>query len=322
MRLLNYARRVQSPAVSGIVGSAVHRLHTPIPSLPANEPSALVKRFLAPIVVVLLNLFVGATALGESGAQKISSAVSEGSAMGFAAADDISARFSILKSLADQAIGQDPAFLGRVRFSADSSDRTFSIDMDAVPSTLVLSKSDADAPVLEALIRLAVLNRDLQSAFPGEGSWRAETDAVERAARQCLQTPGSAEFPGDDAARPCVGQIDDSFSSLRKSVASFANAKGLKERDSRTRGIPGYPVHIAVVPPRAKLKVMTLLEYKKCQILQRPKDQYEWLDMVGSTFQMIGRYRYRVEWPADLNGPEEGDVEITGPQTLTFTPSR
>jgi hypothetical protein len=35
---------------------------------------------------------------------------------------------------------------------------------------------------------------------------------------------------------------------------------------------------------------------------------------------MIGMYRYRIEWPAKLNGPEEGNLNIDEPKEIDFTP--
>ena len=323
MALMDDALRIQFPLESGIPGSSGQWLPTAVSNSFTKKSSASFKGILLPMAILLLNLLTacGVAELGASRYRPVYAAASKGLAARFAALDEYAVPFSLLKDLADQAIRQDPAFLGKVRFSAHPEDRTFSINLAAVPSDLLLSKSDTNAPVLDALIRVAALRRDLQAAFPGEDSWRAEADGVEQAAKRCMQASGSGGSAGADP-ETCLDQIDGSFSIFRKAVIAFATAKGLKERNEDTRGIPGYPVHVAIMPPRAKLKVMTLLEYKKCQYLQKPKEQYEWTDLVGSTFQMIGKYRYRVEWPADLNGPEEGDIEITGPQTLTFTPSR
>jgi hypothetical protein len=66
---------------------------------------------------------------------------------------------------------------------------------------------------------------------------------------------------------------------------------------------------------------MTLLEYKKYQYSQTPKEKYQWNDLLATDNDMIGWYHYRAEWPVELNGPDEGDFEIKGPSTLTFKPN-
>lgn len=312
------------PIGSEIHGSSAPYPHRAVSNLLTIRKSASLKGIVMLMAVALLNMRTtrGMAECRDLRFWQVYPALSRGQAAINAQVEEHAVSFSLLKDLANEAIRQDPAFLGKVRFRIDPKNRTFSIDLAALPLDLVLSKSDANAPVLEALIRLAALQRDLQAAFSGESFWRAEADAVEQAVKRCSQSSGLTEGADGDPGRTCRDQMVGSFSALRKVVISFATAKGFKERDDSTRGIPGFPVHIAVVPPRAKLKVMTFLEYKKCQYLQKPKETYEWTDLVGSTFQMIGRYRYRIEWPADLKGPEEGDIEITGPQTLTFTPSR
>jgi len=66
---------------------------------------------------------------------------------------------------------------------------------------------------------------------------------------------------------------------------------------------------------------MTLLQYKKYQYFQVPKEKYQWSDLLASDNDMIGWYHYRAEWPAELNGPDEGDFEVKGPGTITFKPN-
>ena len=67
---------------------------------------------------------------------------------------------------------------------------------------------------------------------------------------------------------------------------------------------------------------MTLLEFKKYQYFKTPREQYQWNDILDADNDLIGWYHYRVEWPADLNGPEEGDIEIKKPGVLTFRPTQ
>jgi len=82
----------------------------------------------------------------------------------------------------------------------------------------------------------------------------------------------------------------------------------------------GYPVRIKIEPPKAHVRVMTLLEYKKYRYTNTAPEQYQWNDLLDSESLMIGWYHYRAEWPQELNGPEEGDFEIKKAGTITFSP--
>jgi hypothetical protein len=79
-------------------------------------------------------------------------------------------------------------------------------------------------------------------------------------------------------------------------------------------------VIVKIEPPRARVDVMTLLEYKKCRYSQIPEDQCQWNEILDPEHLMIGWYHYRADWPQDLNGTEAGDFEITKPGTITFRP--
>src|SRR5271157_1333438 len=85
--------------------------------------------------------------------------------------------------------------------------------------------------------------------------------------------------------------------------------------------VRGYRVRVNVEPPRARVRVMTLLEYRKCLYFRSPLED-QWIDLLSVENEMIGRYRYLALWPPELNGREEGEIEITGPATITFAPKQ
>ena len=227
-----------------------------------------------------------------------------------------------LTNLAAEQVRADKTFLGKTRFSIDRQNRTFFLDSSPTPSDFVLSSGDPYGVPLEALIRTEALRRDFHVAIPGEKLWAAQLDSIQEAVEQCIRIVSAAP-PKDLSAiqQECSKGIAKQFDGLKKSVDSYATAEGLKQVvPPQTRGELGYPVRVAIVPPKARIRVMTLLEFKKYQYLNTPKGEYQWIDLIGSQNIMIGMYHYVAEWPPELNGPEEGNFEIRGPQTITFTP--
>lgn len=64
---------------------------------------------------------------------------------------------------------------------------------------------------------------------------------------------------------------------------------------------------------------MSALQYRECRFFHLEEDEF-FTDVLQEEVDLIGRYRYRAEWAADLGGPDEGDFEVKGPTTLKFTP--
>ena len=235
-----------------------------------------------------------------------------------------SKRQAIMKSLKDLAAEQirfDDAFLGKQRFSVDQHNRTLSYDLRPMPLNFVLSETDPLAMPLEVLIRVEALRRDFAAAISDERFWLASLDRIQQIVERCVSTSG---FNVQSDQQRCNGEIDEQFEALKQSIADYATAHGLRLIEPpQTRGpVAAYRVHITIDPPRARVRVMPLLEYKKYEHFKTPSDQYEWSDLLDSEADMIGWYRYRAEWPKELNGPEEGNIEIKKKGTLTFRPTQ
>ena len=231
---------------------------------------------------------------------------------------------SLLIKLASEQIRLDTTFLGKRRFSLNQQSRVLSYDFNSVPSDLVLSGGDKYADALEALIRVESLRRDFRATVPNEKFWIAPLKSIQRAVEQCIQDLDTSTSNGNTASRKaCSQNIDEQFEKLRVLIATFAAAHHLKVAESphmRGSATPGYQVHLKVEPPSARLKVMTLLEFKKCQYLKVPTEECRWNELLDTSSEMIGWYHYRAEWPPELNGPEEGDFEIKKESTITFKP--
>lgn len=231
----------------------------------------------------------------------------------------------VLTRLAGEAVNGNDSFLGKTRFSINQQKRTFFYDGNPVPADLVLSNQDTLARPLEALIRIEALRRDFEAAIPTDQFWHESSDSIVQAIRSCVQRP-PPESPDEDvkkSAKECSSGIEKQFDNLKISVFAFAAghrlefAEPIKIRDP----VVGYRVNVEINPPRARVRVMTLLQYKKYQYFHTSRENYQWNDLLSSENVMIGWYHYRAEWPSDLNGPEEGDFEIKGPITVKFVPA-
>lgn len=231
----------------------------------------------------------------------------------------------LLKRLAEEQLASDGKFLGKTRFSIDQQSHTFFYDLDAMPPSLVLSNSDPYAKSLEALIRVESLRRDFASTIPHGTFWPASLDSVEGAIERCVRDLENSESAPDAAESPeeCFHQVDERFDALKTSILTYTATRGLKysEPSKEREPVIGYRVHVIIDPPKARVKVMTYLTYKKYQYSNTPQEKYQWNDLLASDSDMIGWYHYRAEWPAELNGTEEGDFEVKGPSKITFKPN-
>lgn len=232
----------------------------------------------------------------------------------------------VLKKLAAEQITTDPEFLGQTRFSIDQQKHSLFYDPRSLPSNVVLSDTDPYARILEALIRVQALRRDFAASIPDDKFWLAPLQSIEQTVQRCILDIDASQSrnipPANEAA--CSKHIDEQFDALKPLILGYAGTHGLEiVPPPGSRGFGnGYRVQIKVDPPRARVRLMTLLEFKKYQYFKTPSGQYQWNDILDADNDLIGWYHYRVEWPADLNGPEEGDIEIKKPGVLTFRPTQ
>ena len=230
----------------------------------------------------------------------------------------------LLRRLAAEQVLSDSEFLGKTRFRMDLQGRTFFYDLKPAPTTFMLAADDPYLVPLEALIRIEVLRRDFRASIPDEDFWTAPLDSIEAAVRRCVEDlEAPRPEPGTRAPElTCATRIQAQFDKLRDSILSFAAAHKLTllEPPQTRDPAPGYRIQVKIDPPRARVRVMPLLEYKKYQYFKVPLEQYQWNDLLDSENDMIGWYHYRAEWPAELNGTEEGDFCIKKPGSITFKP--
>jgi hypothetical protein len=231
---------------------------------------------------------------------------------------------SFLKKLAGEEIASNDSFLGKTRFAIDSSANTVLYDMTPAPIGLVLSDSDPLSIPMEAMIRTEALRRDLQKSVPNENFWIVPLANVQGSIKKCVDS--LVHLKGDSALQEkeddCSAGIAEQINYLDQSIQTFAKDRKLTLTQRRVERAPaiGYKVRVSIEPPRARVKFMTLLEYKKCIISHSPLTD-QWNDMVDGDVKLIGRYHYLAEWPPELNGPEEGNFEIREPGAITFRPN-
>ena len=229
---------------------------------------------------------------------------------------------SVVSDLATQALS-DLNFLARPRFSIDEENRIFVYDDSPKPRGVILADDDPFATPLDALIRVKVFRRDFQKNVPAEHFWIQPLAFIERQIDVCVDDLSTAGRPNTSSAKVQCRNVEDGFADLARAVRNFAEHNELKKAPIALSRDPvdGYRVIVKIDPPKARVRVMTLLEYKKYQYLQVSRDKYQWNDLLASDNDLIGWYHYRAEWPAELSGPEEGDFEITRASTITFRPN-
>jgi hypothetical protein len=232
-------------------------------------------------------------------------------------------QLTVLDALAKDALAEDKHFLGKRRFEVSLTRKTYWYDLNPVPLSDVLSADDRYSMPLEALIRIEAVKRDLQESVPTEQFWPGPVSAAEAIIHEFVKQLQNSSMKSrtSDIQQRSTELIEDQLKLLKTGIESYAARQGLQRIDVQARDpVVGYRVQIKVEPNKAHVHVMTLLQYKKYESLGTPPDKYEWTDLMESETLLIGRYRYRVDWPQELNGPEEGSIEITEPGILTFTP--
>jgi hypothetical protein len=234
------------------------------------------------------------------------------------------ATMSLIRRLADEEIASDDSFLGKTRFAIDSRTNAVLYDMTPVPSGLVLSDSDPLSVPMEAMIRTEALRRDLQKSVPSEKFWIVPLANVQVSIERCVDLlvhlKNNSELKEEEDN--CSAGIAEQISYLDQSIQTFAKDRKLTLTQRTVERTPavGYKVRVSIEPATARVRFMTLLEYKKCINSHSPLTE-QWNDMVEGEVKMIGRYHYLAEWPPELNGPEEGNFEIREPGAITFRPN-
>lgn len=231
---------------------------------------------------------------------------------------------SLLRKLAGEEIASDGSFLGKTRFSIDSKASTVLYDMTPVPIGLILSDSDPLAIPMEAMIRTEALRRDLQKSAPAENFWIVPLANIQGKIKNCVDSllHLKAKSALQEKEADCSAGIAEQTDYLDVSIHTFAKDRklALTQRPVDRAPAVGYKVRVSIEPPKARVKVMTLLEYKKCMNSHVPLTD-QWNDLVEGDVKLIGRYHYLADWPTELNGPEEGNFEIREPGAITFRPN-
>jgi len=299
-----------------------HFLATPPPSTPSfRSRSSLTLILIVFSVRILLIDLISVSVKGQTAGQRSLDQLDK--------ADQGSAELMRhLRDIATKGVESDPAFLGEPRFGIGMpAGRYFYYDTP-FKRAFVFPDSDLLAIPMEALVRATVFRRDFEKVVPKEPFWKEPLGNVLRSIESCVED--YAAFERNERAGgwkgPCADSIQSAFLELGQSVQRYANAHSIRPPDGLDGRSPaeGYEVTIIVSPPRARVKIMTALEYLKCGVARDSKSclEREWIDQLSDKTNLIGEYRYRVEWPADLNGPDEGHFGITKRTTLTFTPNK
>jgi hypothetical protein len=207
---------------------------------------------------------------------------------------------------------------GRTRVSI--ADGVIAYDFRPVPAATLANRPDCLTGPLELRIRSAALRRDFQVVLAKETFWGAPLDHVDSLATSMVETKYAAAGDEECRARQQQGKTaaDAEFANLEMALRAYATKSSLGTVG--TRGLPeAYRVEIGVDPAKARIRFMPFLDYKRCLYFKLPLEEH-WNDLTPGTHNLIGRYHYRAEWPAALNGPEESNFDVTANTRITFTP--
>lgn len=226
--------------------------------------------------------------------------------------------YELLEGLAENAVSED-ANLGRNRVSI--SDRVLTYDFRPASEDSLTSHPSRVTGSLELLIRVGALRRDFRQYLPTEGFWAPRLERVQNLSAEMLKSAYNTTSDGEWLAKlqDDEDQVAQEFAALDAGLVAYAQKSGLDVKS--TKGIPqGYKVEIRIDPPKAHLKFMPLLDYRRCVAFKLDLKDY-WVELNPGTHTLIGRYHYLAEWPLSLHGPDEDNFEITEEgMTLTFQP--
>jgi hypothetical protein len=217
-----------------------------------------------------------------------------------------------LTTVASDPLVLDDPILGRPRVIIDEQSATLELHLEPVPFRYLLSNSDPLNVPLEAMIRVRVLRRDLAHSFPDTASWDPELAAIDQANTDCLK---AVLHVSSEQQPPCAA-VPLAFDRLATRVQQQATLRKLDFAKTRGDSIAPFPVRLVFKPEAARLRVMSTLQYKICTKLHLSQEDH-YLDVLQNPAFLIGRYHYRVEWPAKLGGPQEGNFEVDA-QTTTL----
>lgn len=213
--------------------------------------------------------------------------------------------------------------VGRKRLSV--SDKVLTYDFEPTPQSMLVARPDRLTAALEILIRVNALRRDFPSVAAGEPFWIKPLNGLEALTASMI---ASAYKTGSDdewsaRERDYQAEAEKQFADIATMLVAYAEKSKLdilRARDLGARDpVAGYRVNIRVEPPKARVRYMPYLDYRRCLVFGIPVEG-EWNDLNEGATSMIGRYHYVAEWPASLNGPEEGNFEVRGNTAITFRP--
>jgi hypothetical protein len=229
-------------------------------------------------------------------------------------------RIALLERLAADAVQEDPDFLGRPRWSVNEARRAVSLDLTPVPPEAVLSRDDPLAGPLEIMIRVAVLRRDFKAHWTGAADWAGPLDELDALARRhAAQVVSGTTGPADPGAKQMSEDASRQWDRVEQAARTYARRAGYDVEASRSVD-DGYVVTFVIAPPSGRLKLMTELAYRKAAIVGDVESR--WRDIKAPREKLVGRYRYRSEWPADVGGSDEGQIAVSEDTTWTFTPKK
>ena len=235
----------------------------------------------------------------------------------FGQVKDARQAYALVVELAQDAVSTDPN-LGRNRVSV--SDGVLVYDFQPAPETSLTSRPSRLTTPLELLIRIDALSRDFHSAIPTQEFWGPPLERLRGLASHMVDA--AFHSPSEDQWRlrkqKYEDQVGQEFAALAKEVRAFASKTKLDVKTARGSS-NGYKVEIRIEPPKAHVKFMTYLDYRKCKAFKLNLEDY-WVDLDPGIHALIGKYHYLAEWPASLNGPEEANFEVTDDMPRTFVP--
>jgi hypothetical protein len=224
---------------------------------------------------------------------------------------------AVLEKLAADALAL-PDTTGRTRLSI--ADGVITYDFRPVAASSLANKPDCLTDALALMVRSAALRRDFQAVLPKETFWAAPFNQIDLLAKKMVDRKFASANDAECRAKqqPDKAAAETEFMKVETALRGYAAKSGLGTVGARGLA-EGYRVEVRVDPGKARIRFMPFLDYKRCMYFNLPLEEH-WNELTPGIHNLIGHYRYRAEWPAELNGPEEGNLDITGNTRITFTP--
>jgi hypothetical protein len=201
----------------------------------------------------------------------------------------------------------------RIRISG----RILTYDLEAAPYSLLVSHPDRLTVPIELLIRAAVLRRDLDELSPKQAFHAGPLTELQAITKKMVNDAcqSANEDEWHTKQESSEEEVRAKLAIIKKGLEDYALEMHLEVAKARG-AIQGYKVRILKDPPSGHVRLMRYLDYLIC--LKPPGQPADnecldkaWETVLSDSKTLIGKYRFRAEWPESLDPPQEENTVVT-----------